>query len=55
MPDDPRCGRCSRKLKDPESIRNGMGKTCYKKHQLYLEKFCMSLFPAEKKPKRKSA
>ena len=53
MPDDPRCGRCNRKLKDPESIRNGMGKTCYRKHQLYLEKFCISLFPAEKKPDKK--
>lgn len=58
MPDVPRCGRCNRKLKDPESMSRGMGKVCYRKHQLYLEKFCISLFPVPepaKKPKKKSA
>lgn len=56
MADDPRCNRCNRKLKDPESIRAGMGKICYRKHQDYVEKFCVSLFeePA-KKAKKKSA
>jgi hypothetical protein len=26
-----RCRRCNRKLKDPESIRVGIGKTCLRK------------------------
>ncbi|MHC1760547.1 MAG: DUF6011 domain-containing protein [Negativicutes bacterium] len=52
----PRCGRCNRKLKDPESITKGMGRTCYRKDQAYTERFGVSLFsePA-KKPKKKSA
>jgi len=27
----PRCRRCNRKLKNPESIELGFGSTCYKK------------------------
>ena len=52
----PRCNRCNRKLKDRESIARGMGKLCYRKHQAYVEKFCISLFDAPpKKAKKKSA
>lgn len=51
MTDVPRCDRCNRKLKDPDSLSRGMGKTCYRKHQAYVEKFCISLFDADKKPK----
>lgn len=56
---DPRCGRCNRKLKDPESIRRGFGRTCYGKHVKYTEQFCMNLFeglddkPPVKKRRRK--
>lgn len=49
MADIPRCDRCNRKLKDPDSLARGMGKTCYRKHQNYVEKFCISLF--EEPPK----
>ena len=28
-----RCGRCDRKLRNPEAIERGFGKTCYKKVQ----------------------
>ena len=51
MADVPRCDRCNRKLKDPESVASGFGKICYRKHQAYVEKFCISLFDADKKPK----
>jgi len=54
----PRCGRCNRKLKDPESIAKGMGKTCYRKDQEYTEKFGTSLFDVPvpvKKPRKKTA
>jgi len=47
--DNVRCERCNRKLKDRQSIQMGMGKTCYKKTQVYMEKFFISLFPEVKK------
>ena len=56
MADVPRCDRCNRKLKDPESVERGMGKICYRKHQNDVEKFCISLFDAPpKKARKKSA
>lgn len=51
-----RCGRCDRKLKDQKSVKIGFGRTCYKKHVAYVEKFYMNLFEEpEKKVKKKSA
>lgn len=53
MSDLPRCAMCGRVLKDPAAIRDGMGRKCREKHQRYVEKFFISLFPEPEKKTRR--
>jgi hypothetical protein len=50
------CELCGRPLTDGKSIQMGMGATCYRKYQIYAERFELSLFPPEvKHDKRRSS
>jgi hypothetical protein len=43
MADIVHCGRCGRRLKNPQAIELGFGKTCYKKMQEFKATYAAEL------------